>query len=110
MRMYAGHQLGRAERLNNIIVRSNAEAAYFIDIFFFCRYHQDWDILFPADASANFKSIHPGEHQIQQDQVIILLKRGFQAAFSVELCIHLIAVGLQVITLKLRNVFIILNN
>lgn len=67
VRMDACDKLRGAEGLDDIVVRADAKATDLIDILFFCRNHQNWNILFPADAAADFKAIHAGEHQVEKD-------------------------------------------
>ena len=69
----AGDELCRAEGLDDVVIGTEAEAAYLVHVFPFRRYHQDGDFLFFTDAAADMEAVDAGQHDIQQDEVEILL-------------------------------------
>ena len=71
MRLNPGYQLGRAERLSHIIVGTEPKPSDFIDIVFFRGYHENRNIFFFPDAFAYLKTVHAGQHQIENHQIEI---------------------------------------
>lgn len=75
----AGDEFIGTERLDDIVIGTEAEAADFIDIFLPGRYDEDRDILRLTDGTANLEAIPTRQHDIQQDKVESL-SQGFRFA------------------------------
>ena len=57
MRRDAGDELRRAERLCNIVVRSEAEASYFVNLILLGRHHEHGTLLVLAYLAASLKAV-----------------------------------------------------
>ncbi len=99
MRLHPRHKLARAEGLRHIVVRSEAEAADLVNIVALGRNHKDWRILHVSDPLADLKTVHAGQHQIQNIEVEILVQGLLQAFRSVARNLHFKTAELEVILL-----------
>ena len=88
----AGYELCRAEGFDDVVVGTEAQAAYLVHVFPLGRYHQNGYFLFLADAAADVKAVGPGQHDVQQDEVEIFLQgrsRPFVPSVSMTLSMAL---------------------
>ena len=83
VRLDPGDQLARGERLDHVVVGAEAEAVNFVDVVFFGRDNDDRDVLFLADAAAEFKTIQARQHQVEHDQVKVLRARRIETGLTV---------------------------
>ena len=79
----ARRQLARVEGLGKIIVGAQLEADDAIHVFAARGQHQHRDAAGEAQPLEDFETVQAGQHDIQHDQVIAALLRGFQRA-----CLH----------------------
>ena len=110
MGLHTGHQFAGAERLRHIIIGSQPKPPDLINVILLRRNHDDGSILAVADLPADLKSIHAGQHQIQDDQVKIRFHGLLQSDLAVVGNLHLKVAQLQIIPFQIRNTFLILNN
>ena len=110
MRFHARNQLTRRKWLRHIIIRTKAESADFVDIILLCRNHDNRNIFLLTHLTADLKAIHLRQHQIQDQQIKILLDRPYKTGVSLVFNLHLKARKLQIIFLQICNGFLILNN
>ena len=110
MRFHARNQLTWGKRLCHIVIRTKAQSADFINIILLCRNHDNRNILLFTHFAADLKAIHLRQHQIQDQQIKILLDRPYKTGVSLVFNLHLKARKLQIIFLQICNGFLILNN
>ena len=110
MRLYPCHQFHRTERLNNVIICPEPQPLDLIDIFFSRRYKQDRNIRLPPDLAADLKPVFPRQHKIQYNGGICVLLESFHTAIPVCLYICLHTFGKQIVTLKICNKLVVLND
>ena len=110
MRFHARNQLTRRKWLRHIIIRTKTESADFVDIILLCRNHDNRNIFLLTHLTADLKSIHLRQHQIQDQQIEILLDRPHKTGVSLVFNLHLKARKLEIIFLQICNGFLILNN
>ena len=101
------HHLARAERLCNIVVSTETQAADLVDIVFLCGDHDDRCVFRLSDLLADLKSIHSRQHQIQDKEVKLLLHRPLQTGFSIIFYLNLKTGQLQIILFQLCNTLLI---
>ena len=70
VRLHTRHHLAGAERLRDVVVGAQAQAADLVDVVLLRGDHDDGRILGLADLFADLKSIHPLKHQIQDLSLI----------------------------------------
>ena len=61
------NKLTRGKRLNDVIIRAEAEPLDFIKVLLLCADEQNGNILVLAHAAADFKPVKLGQHNIKQD-------------------------------------------
>lgn len=66
---YARHQFLGIKWFDNIVVRTELQAEYFVKDFAFGREHDDRNGRLLADLTADLISVDAGEHQVKQDQI-----------------------------------------
>ena len=110
MRFYTRYKLARAERLRDIVVRAKAKAADLIDVIFLGRDHQHRNIAVLADLFADLKSVHAGEHQVQNDQIELLLKGRLKSLVPTVLYLDFKAAQFQIIFLQIGDRHFIFND
>ena len=110
MRFHARNQLTRRKWLRHIIIRTKTESADFVDIILLCRNHDNRNIFLLTHLTADLKAIHLRQHQIQDQQIEILLDRPHKTGVSLVFNLHLKARKLEIIFLQICNGFLILNN
>src|SRR5574344_2028455 len=58
------------KRLCNVVVGSFSKSSYFVGVFTPCGYHEYGDIGFFTELSADGKTVHAGEHHIEQNEAV----------------------------------------
>ena len=99
VRLHPGHHLAWAEWLGDIIVCSQSQTADFVNILFFGRNHNDGRVLYFPYSLTYLKSICTGQHQIQNQKIIVFLQRLIQTGTSIIFNLYLKAGQLQIILL-----------
>ena len=107
MRLHAGNQLAGAERLGHIIIRAEPQAADLVDIVLLRGHHDDRGVLLIPDLPADLKTVHTGQHQVQDDQVKIPVKPHLKAGLTVIGHFHFKAAQFQIIFLKISDALFI---
>ena len=77
------HQLPGAEGLGDVIVGAQLKAFDAVQLLAAGRQHDDGRIVTAADAAAHFPPVHPGEHQVQNDQVGLRAPKRVQRVMAV---------------------------
>ena len=108
MRLQTCNQLTWAERLGHIIIRTKSKSTDLIDVILLRGNHDDRRIFLLTDLSANIETVHLRKHQIQNDQIKILLHGTYKTCITTVLDLHFKPRKLQIILLKIRNRFLIL--
>ena len=108
MRLHTCNQLTWAERLGHIIIRAKTQSPDLIDIILLGRNHNDRRILLLTDLPADIKAIHLRKHQIQDDQIKLLLHSTYKPRITTVLDLHFKTRKLQIILLQIRDRFLIL--
>ena len=78
-----------------------------IDIRPLCRDHHDRDVELAPKLSTDLKTVHPRQHDIQKNQIILARERFRQPLCPIDFHRHLIPADFQIILLDGSNVFII---
>ena len=102
MRLHARDQLTRRKRLRDVIVCAKPEPANLVDIVLLCTDHEDRCVSGFADLTADLETVHPGQHQVQYVEVIVLGERLCKTLAPVCLYIDLKARELQIVLLQAR--------
>ena len=95
----ARHHFLGVERLYYIVVRTQLQAEHLVKYFPFCGQHDDGNLGLLADLPADLVAIHAGQHQIQNQKIIVFLQRFIQTGTSVIFNLYLKAGQLQIILL-----------
>ena len=103
MRLDAGDELVGAEGLDDVVVRTEAEAADLVDFFLSCRNHEDRRVLFPSDGTADGETVETGQHEVEQDEVEVLRESLLRALSAVGDDFGGKPVRFDVVALKLGN-------
>ena len=110
MRLHPCHQLTGAEGLCHIIICAQTQSANLVDVILSGRNHEDGHILCLSDLTAHLETIHPWQHQVQYDQIHIILQSHLQPFISRIADFHLKIGQLQIILLQISNCLLVFNN
>ena len=110
LRLHFCDQHTGREGLLDIIIRAKAQPSDLIDLCPLCRHHHDRDVELIAELSTDLKTVHPRQHDIQKDQIILAGQRFRQPLYPIDLHRHLISADFQIILLDKSNVFIIFDD
>ena len=110
VRLHARDKFARAEGLCDIVIRTKAETADLVDIVLLGGDHEDRHISVLADPFAHFKSVHARKHQVQDDQVKLLLERSLQALVAPVLYLDFKSAQLQIILFQISDRHFIFND
>jgi hypothetical protein len=69
-------ELPEAERLGEVVVRPDREPGHLVRLFGLRGQHQDGGPSVALDPLADLEAVHPGEHQVEHDQVGLVLAGG----------------------------------
>lgn len=72
------------------------------------RHHEDGRFLFPSDRAADGKAVQPRQHDVEQDQRVVLFERMGEAVLAVRDMRHGKAGCLQIIALDFRDFRVVL--
>ena len=99
------------ERLDEVVVRTSVEACDLVVHGIARGQHQQWRVAlrFLAQLAAEGKAIHPGQHQVQDDRIVVIRYREMQTGHAVAGVIHGIAFPLQELDHHLRDVAVVLD-
>src|SRR5690606_35477154 len=64
-----GRHHARLRRFHDVVVRSGLEPGDHVHVVVACGQHDDGQVAVGADATADLETVHPGQHQIQHDDV-----------------------------------------
>ncbi len=98
------------KRLFDVVVRTQPQAADLVNVLAPGGYHQDGDIERLAQAAAHGKTVKPGQHQVEQDQVELPVQPTREAAFPVRRNLDRKPVNFQIVALNGGDGFIVFNN
>ena len=110
MRLDAGHEFAGAEGLRHIVVGTESESPDLVDVIFFGGHHENRDVLFFTNLAADVKPVDPGKHEVQYDQVKILVKSCHKALVAPGLNLHLKSAQFQIILFQIRDCFFVFND
>ena len=110
MGFHPGHQLTGAERLGHIVVRSQTQATDLVNVILLGRDHQNRYILFLPDPLAYLEAVHLGQHQVQNNQIIIPRQRRLQPLVSPVADIHLEIAEFQIVLFQVCYDLLVLDN
>jgi hypothetical protein len=106
----AGYELRRAERLDDIVVGAETQSADFVDVFPLGRYHEDRNLFFGPDALADVEAVHPGQHDVQQNEIVCAVEGPVQAFYAVGLDVTFDGIGFEEILFQFGDFLIIFND
>ena len=98
------------ERFGHIIIRSHIQTHYLVAHIILCGQHDDRHVTGMAKPAAHFDPAQFRQHQVEDQQVRILIQRGIQTASSVKRCQDFISFMLQLQFQKTRYLFLIFND
>ena len=101
--LHPGHQLAGAEGLCHIVVRSQSQSPYLVNVILLGRDHDDGRIFAVPHLAADLKAVHPGQHQVQDEKVEILVQGLLQSRLPVIGHFHFKSAQLQIVLLQIRN-------
>ena len=110
MGFHTGNHLTGAEGFRDVVISPQAKPPDLINVFFLCGNHNNGGVFYLPDLPADFKAIHTRQHQIQDHQIKILMKRHMKSLFSIILDLNLKSAQLQIILLQLCYAFFIFHN
>lgn len=87
-RLQPRYQLDKVERLRHVIVRASAQAAHPIVDRSPCRQHDDRGRLLTAQVVQCLVAIHPGQHQVRDNGIVVELQCVMQAITAVCCGVH----------------------
>ena len=79
----AGDELLRLEWLGDVIIRAGFKAEHHINRIGLGGQHNDGHGGFAADGTANIYAIHARKHEVQQDEVRLVLLKGRNSVIAV---------------------------
>ena len=79
----AGHQLRRAERLGQVIVRAGVQAGDPVGLGRPGRQHDHRDLALPPHQSEHLEAVQPGHHHVEEQQVVPAVEGAGQAPAAV---------------------------
>src|SRR5690349_8166420 len=79
----AGDQLGHLERLLDVVVGARLQPHHDVDRVAAGRQHHDRGRRFAADLAADLETVHPGQHDVEQDQVVAAAPESLEAGETV---------------------------
>ena len=88
VRLHACDEFAGAEGLCHIVVGAQTQPPDLVDVVLFGGDHQDRDILVFTDLPAHIESVDPGQHQVQDHQIEILLQGQGQSPVPARLDLH----------------------
>ena len=92
----AGHQLAGAEGLHQVVVGAQLQADDAIFHLALRRQHDDRHIGGVADDAADALARHPGQHEVEDDQIEMMLLELFQGVLAVADGGHPVVLALQI--------------
>ena len=106
----SGYQFTWTEWFCHVIICPQSQTSDFIYVIFLCRYHDDRSIFFLSYLPADIKAIHFRKHQIQNNQVKLLIQRTRQSGVSSVADFNFKSGKLQIILLQICNCLFIFYN
>ena len=79
----SGHQLGRAERLGQVIVRAGVQAGHAVGLGRAGCQHDHRELALPPDQSEHLEAVQPRHHHVEKQQVVPPVEGAGQAAPAV---------------------------
>ncbi len=110
MGLDTGHEFVGTERLYDVVVGTEAQAPYLVDVFLPGRYEDDGNILRFADRAADLEPVPAGQHDVEDDEVIGFLKGLLLPRIAVKRHIDGKAVGFQVVPFQFSNALVVFND
>lgn len=118
-RLDAGDELVGAERLDEVVVGAEAEAADLVDVLALRRRHEDGHFALRADLAADGEAVEPRQHEVEHDEAVGRVRRALcrrrgerrrQALPPVRGEIDGEALRLEIVALELADVLIVLDD
>lgn len=108
MGLYPCHKFTGAERLRHIIISSEPQSPDLINIIFFSGNHNDRCIFLVPHLTAYLKSVYARQHQIQDQQIVIISKSHIKSALSIVCHLYCKSGKFQIIFFQVSNRLFIL--
>src|SRR3989440_1306140 len=110
-RLHAGEQLEHTERLGDVVVRAQPEAAHFVR--FLAPRREDEDghgAAGLAQRAQHAEPVHAGQHEVEDDQVGPAVARARQSLGAVVGHLDLIAFDLQVVAQPVGEIWVVFHH
>ncbi len=106
----AREQLLHVEGLDDIIVRAGVEAAHAVLELVAGGEHEDWGFLGFAQAAQDFPAVHLGQHDIEDDAVVVIILGVEESRFAVGGAVHGVTLLLQGLSQAAEQVRFVFDN
>ena len=107
LRLHLRDQDAGGEWFLDIVIGAKAQPPDLVDVRPFRRDHHDRNVQLVPELPADLETVHPRQHDIQKDQVIVTREGLRQPPCPVDFHMHLVPADLQIILLNGCNIFII---
>ena len=94
-RLHPAAELAHRERLGDVVVGAELEAEHLVDLLGPRGEHDDRDRAARPDLAAHLEAVHPREHQVEHDQVEVVLAQAVERLLAVEGGHHVVALLAQ---------------
>ena len=108
--LHLRHQDAGRERLLDVVIGAKSQATDLIDVGALRRHHHDGHVDLVPKLPANLKSVHPRQHDVQKNEVIVSGHGFGEAAGAILLHLHLVAAHFQIVLLDGSDVVIVFDN
>ena len=107
---HAGEQLTGREWLGDVVVGTDLESHDLVDLAVLRGEHDDRHLRLRPDDATDFEARHPGQHEIEEDQVRATLLEGLERLVSVRGNLDLVALSLQHERQRFRERLLVLHD
>src|SRR5678815_4493444 len=83
----ACHQFANAEWFGDVIIRAELQSTHHIALLTFRRQHKNWHLqFFRADGATDLEAVKLGQHDIENDQLGMLIERRVESLLTIARC------------------------